>query len=292
MTEQPFPLTITDLISRAIPPEPWAEGEKFPWNDPDFSRRMLSEHLSQEHGMASRQGAVIDEHVDWLHQRILDGRPSRVLDLACGPGLYTSRLAQLGHECTGIDFGPASIAYAREAAEHDGLSCRYLEGDLRTTDFAAPDDSPYDLAMLIYGEFNVFRSKESRDLLRKARAVLAPGARLVLEPHTYDAVRRSGEAPPAWSSAAQGLFSDDPHLRLDEAFWDAKLDIATQRYYIVDAASGRVQRHAASMQAYSDAQYAELLVETGFTVDATHGMLTGSERLLDDDLLVTVATAV
>jgi SAM-dependent methyltransferase len=289
---QPYSHSIADLIARAVPPEPWAEGEKIPWNDPEFSRRMLGEHLSQEHGMASRQSAVIDDHVAWLHAEVLGGKPSRILDLACGPGLYASRLAKRGHQCTGIDFGPASIEYAREAAQSDGLSCRYVEGDLRTTDFAGPDDDLYDLVILIYGELNVFREEEARGILRRARAVLAPGGKLVLEPHTYDAVHRAGDAPPVWSSAEQGLFSDHPHLRLDEAFWDRKQGIATQRYYIVDAASGRVQRHSSSMQAYGDDHYATLLADAGFSIDAMHGMLTGSERLVDDDLLVIVATAV
>ena len=148
--EQPYRFSIADVVTRTVPPEPWAEGEKIPWNDPEFSRRMLTEHLSQEHGMASRQGAVIDDHVAWLHQYVLAGRtsfparlpdrPARILDLACGPGLYASRLAKLGHQCTGIDFGPASIEYAREAAQRDELSCWYIEGDLRTTDFAPFDE--------------------------------------------------------------------------------------------------------------------------------------------------------
>ena len=59
------------------------------------------------------------------------------VDLGCGPGLYSSRLARLGHACTGIDFSPASVAYAREQAAAQGLDCRYHEGDVRRTDFAA-----------------------------------------------------------------------------------------------------------------------------------------------------------
>ena len=47
-------------------------------------------------------------------------RGARVLDLGCGPGLYTTRLAKLGHTCVGIDFSPASIAYAKAEAEHYG----------------------------------------------------------------------------------------------------------------------------------------------------------------------------
>src|SRR5512139_3579983 len=104
-------MDLLELIRRQPVPVPWSEGEKIPWNDPDFSRRMLLEHLSQEHDAASRRFETIDRHVHWIHHAVLSGQPTRILDLGCGPGLYSSRLARLGHECVGIDFSPASIAH-------------------------------------------------------------------------------------------------------------------------------------------------------------------------------------
>ncbi len=109
-------MELIELIRRPRTPEPWAEGEKIPWSDPGFSQRMLNEHLSQAHDAASRRFEIIDQQVEWIHHQVLKGKPGRVLDLGCGPGLYTSRLAKLGHACTGIDFSPASIAYARQQA--------------------------------------------------------------------------------------------------------------------------------------------------------------------------------
>jgi 2-polyprenyl-3-methyl-5-hydroxy-6-metoxy-1,4-benzoquinol methylase len=54
--------------------------------------------------------------VAWIHAELLGGTPTDVLDLGCGPGLYTERLAALGHRCVGIDVSPASIAFARARA--------------------------------------------------------------------------------------------------------------------------------------------------------------------------------
>jgi 2-polyprenyl-3-methyl-5-hydroxy-6-metoxy-1,4-benzoquinol methylase len=115
-------MNLIELIYKAAPPVPWVEGEKIPWSDPGFRQRMLREHLSQEHDTASRRVGLIDQHVDWNHNGLLAGQPGRILDLGCGPGLYTGRLAQLGYQCVGIDYGPASIAYAREQAEEKGLA--------------------------------------------------------------------------------------------------------------------------------------------------------------------------
>src|SRR5512139_2343116 len=124
-------LYISDILYRASPPEPWAEGDKIPWHDPDFSRRMLREHLSQAHDAASRRTIIVEEQVEWIHQQVLNSRASRVLDLGCGPGLYSSRLAQRGHTCVGIDFSPASIEYARRTAQSQQLACEYHLADVR-----------------------------------------------------------------------------------------------------------------------------------------------------------------
>lgn len=97
-----------------LPPvRPWTGTTKIPWDDPAFSARMLREHLSQEHDRASRRFAGIDAHVSWLHRTFLGSAPSRILDLGCGPGFYTSRLARLGHRCVGVDFSPASVSTLR-----------------------------------------------------------------------------------------------------------------------------------------------------------------------------------
>src|SRR5512133_3667932 len=114
-------MNLLDIVQRERP-EPWAEGDNIPWNEPGFSQRMLKEHLSQTHDAASRRTEIIERHVVFIHGEVLGGPPGRVLDLGCGPGLYANRLARLGHTVYGIDFSPASIEYARATAAHEGLS--------------------------------------------------------------------------------------------------------------------------------------------------------------------------
>lgn len=253
-------MKLTDIVRRPSVPRPWAEGEKIPWNDPGFSERMLSEHLSQAHDAASRRFEIIDRHVGWIHDQVLKGNPARILDLGCGPGLYTSRLARLGHLCVGIDFSPASIAYAREQAEEAGLECTYFEHDIRTADFGAG----YGLVMLVFGELNVFRPEEAKGILTKACRALLPGGFLLLEPHAFNKVVEIGSQPSSWYSADEGLFSSEPHLCLQENLWDADHNVAIERYYVIDAATGKVTYSSSSMQAYTNEEYQSLLAECGF----------------------------
>ncbi len=101
-------------------------------------------------------------------------------------------------------------------------------------------------------------------ILRRAHAALVEGGRLVLEPHTFAAVKGIGEEGRSWSSSKSGLFSDQPHLYLREGSWDDACHAATMRHFIMDARTGEVTRYAASYQAYHDSDYRALLTACGF----------------------------
>ena len=274
-------MNLLDFIQRQAVPEPWSEGEKIPWNDPDFSQRMLQEHLTQAHDAASRRFAIIDQQVAWIQQNVLTGGSACILDLGCGPGFYTARLAQLGHACMGIDFSPASIRYARE---HAPAQCSYLQEDIRTAEYG----QGYDLVMSIFGEFNVFKPADARTILRKAWQALAENGRLLIEPHTFAAVHAIGMGSSAWYSSPHGLFSDRPHICLMENFWNEQECVATERYFIVDGKTGEVSRHASSMQAYTDEQYQSLLEECGFKNVTFHPALTGETHSAHPSLQVII----
>ena len=262
-------IELIDMVHREMVPKPWAEGEKIPWDDPAFSRRMLKEHLSQKHDAASRRIPIIKKHVDWIHSFVLNQKPSRILDLGCGPGLYSARLASLGHVCHGIDFGPASIEYA---VEHAPENCSYTLGDIRATDFG----SGYDLVMFIFGEFNVFKPKDAKLILRKVYTTLNPNGKILLEPQTFDAVYGIGNQPATWYSAENELFADVPHLCLMEPFWNEEQAVAIERFYIVDAAGGEVTRYSASTQAYENEQLVAMLENAGFHEPDVFPALTGA----------------
>lgn len=281
-------MKLIDVICRRAVPEPWQEGEKIPWSDPAFSKRMLWEHLSQKHDAASRRFTIIEKQVAWIHRELLLGKPAKILDLGCGPGLYASRLAKLGHECVGIDFSPASIAYAVEQARVARLPCLYRQEDMRLADFGMG----YGLAMLIFGEFNVFSPSDAKAILLKVHRALADNGLFLLEPHTFEAIREMGQQPRTWYSADNGLFSDRPHICLSESFWDAERRVATERYFIIDALTGQVTRHAASTQAYTQEEYVSLLHECGFGDIILYPSLMGATDEPQKGLIAIVARKV
>jgi SAM-dependent methyltransferase len=260
------------LINRSHNDTEW---RKIPWDDPDFSRRMLAEHLSQAHDLASRRQTTIDRHVAWIHRAVLNEQPARILDLGCGPGFYTGRLTALGHTCTGLDFSPASIAYAQE---HHPAS-RYTLGDVRELDYGAG----YDLVMMVFGEINAFAPEDAARIIAKAHAALKPGGRLLLEAHPFAFVFALGQEASSWHTAQRGLFADEPYLCLTESRYAG--GHASTDYYVFLAESGAMTRYTSMLHACTDNEYRRLLGV--FTRVVFHPALAGDGE--PGDLFVIVA---
>lgn len=109
-----------------------------------------------------------------------EARPAaRVLDVACGAGVYGLTMAERfgGTEVTLLDW-PHVLREVRQRAERLGVAgrVRYLEGDLRRLAFGGP----YDL-VLLSNIMHHFDRASNVALARQAAAALAPGGRLVVQ---------------------------------------------------------------------------------------------------------------
>ena len=282
----PAELTLSEVPTRIVPPLPWAGGDNIPWNEPGFSKRMLDEHLSQAHDLASRRTVLIDDHVGFIEQQLGQTTGAQILDLGCGPGLYLHRLARLGHRCHGIDFSPASIAHAQRVAEAEGLDCTFEEADLRSANFG----EGFDQVLLVYGQINVFERDDARAILERAHAALVPGGTLLLEPQHADAVSGPVEGTTDWSATQSGLFSAAPHVLLHERFWDEETRTATDRWYVIDAVSAAVQHHAMSTCSYTADELSTLLEDVGFESVRVEASLTGDDETATPGLFAVVAS--
>ncbi|EIK0449534.1 class I SAM-dependent methyltransferase [Salmonella enterica] len=232
---------------------------KIPWDEPAFSQRMLENHLSQDHDWASRRQIVIEQQVGWIARQLPAG--ARILDLGCGPGLYTRLLAERGYCCTGVDFSPASIEWARRQAQTAGLNIDYIQQDIRTY----WPETPFDFIMMTFGELNVFSAADAQALISRCARWLAPGGRLLAEVHTFDEVKRQGMAPASWQRCPDGLFLAAPHLLLTENAWDEETQTSSTQFWAIDE-NGRTCRFGSQMTAWRDDEYASLLGNAGFSV--------------------------
>ncbi|WP_269849682.1 SAM-dependent methyltransferase [Methanosarcina horonobensis] len=148
------------IFSQTSKPPLFEPGELQFWNDPHISKSMLEAHLDQTHDRASRRTAEIEKTVSHLTYSGFLKTGDRVLDLGCGPGLYSSRLCLEGVRVTGIDISRRSIDYARTQAEKEGLDIDYICADF----FSIEYEETFDAVLQAYGEICTF-SDEKRNIL-------------------------------------------------------------------------------------------------------------------------------
>jgi SAM-dependent methyltransferase len=251
------------IYERPQPPVPWRHGENLPWDDPVFSERMLKEHLDQSHGAASRRLPEIRGQVQVMENWLGLAPGARLLDVTCGPGLYAAEFAHRGIEVTGIDFSPASIRHARDLCR--ALPCEFILGDVREMDFAG---QRFDAAIYLYGQFTVLQPAESLDVLKRIRATLRPGGRLLLE--ILDDNKFDKKDDTWWYTDAGGLWGDFPYLHLGERAWDPIQRAAVERFHILNLETGAMQVYGLSDQAYTVEQVTTMLQEAGFGQVSVH----------------------
>ena len=103
---------------------------------------------------------------------------TRVLDLACGPGVHVVPLARHGAEVTGVDLSDAMLSRARAACARAGVQARLVRADMR--EFTEP--GTYDLVLNMYTSFGYFTDPgDNLAVLRNAHASLAPGGALLVD---------------------------------------------------------------------------------------------------------------
>ena len=231
--------------------------QPIPWSDLEFSRRSLNLHLDQENDVNSRRQFIIEKHVNWIHSFILNTNNSKILELACGPGLYLSKLANFGHNCTGVDISPAAIKYAKSKSPSN---CKYFCEDI--LQFSTSEK--FDLIFINFSWFHNFQKTAAIKLLVHIKSMLSSDGKLLLELLPFNVIKNYGEDFPQWHRTNSGIFSDEPYLFLQKNHWMENKKLAKLIYFIVNS-DKTIQSFHQLYQAYLDNEFEDLLTENGFS---------------------------
>jgi len=275
------------IYQRPERPVAWESGGNLPWDDPEFSTRMLREHLDESHGAASRVEAERMAQIEWLWHKLALEPDRHILDITCGPGLYAVALAQQGCQVTGIDFGPASIEYAEAHAANHNLAerCHFSQQDVREMDFP---DHDFQAALLLYGQLAVFTKEEAQAILNQAASSLGKGGRLCIE--LLDPAHIDKSDSNWWYSDDNGLWGDAPYLHLGERFWDAENEISVERYQILHIETGELTEVQLCDQLYRPEHMLEMLKGAGFDQVDVYPAWDGLPLYDNSEWIVYVAT--
>ncbi|MCB2210325.1 class I SAM-dependent methyltransferase [bacterium] len=279
-TNEKFPnfgLDLGKLTALQQRPEPFSPGEPLFWDDPHISSYLLKVHLDPEVDQASRRPAIIDATIEWIVNEVGLTPGDAVLDMGCGPGLYTSRLAKRGMQVTGVDYSRRSIAYAREWAEGHELDIIYrYENYLDLT-----DANQYDLVMLIYGDYCPLNPEQRQTLLANVRRALRPGGRFVFDVSTREHRAKYG-AKNGWHAAESGFWRPGPHLALEMGFDYPEEEIYLDQYIVIEP-EGKIAVYRNWFQDFDPDSIRAELVENGFEVIGLWGDLMGTPWASDSE---------
>ena len=267
-----------NLVLQALKkPEPFTPGESLFWDDPYISSQMLRAHLDPNNNLASRRPETIQGTVDWLVATLGLQSGNRILDLGCGPGLYSARLAEKGLQVTGMDYSRRSIEYARQyAAQH------HLDIDYRYQDYLTMEENGlYDAVLLIYGDYCPLSPIQRSTLLGNVRSALKPGGFFVFDVTTRAHRHKYGNRN-SWYAAVQGFWKPGPHLVLEEGF-----DYPDQSIYldqtIVIEENNRVTVYRNWFQDFSRETITTELEQAGFKVLSVWNDLLGTPYTEDTE---------
>jgi len=260
---------IQTLIDLQTKPAPFTPGDAMFWTDPYIAKQLLAAHLDPTTEAASRPPEVIQQVVDWL-TTALGLRPGdAVLDLGCGPGLYSARLAAKGLRVSGVDFSQNSIDYARASARQQNL-----EIDYRCADYLDLEDKArFDAALLIYGDFCPLSPQQRGRLLGNLRRALKPGGRFALDVTTPRLRQRAG-LKNGWYASDGGFWRPGPHLVLEQGFTYEE-DIFLDQYLVIED-DGKRTIYRNWFQDYTPGRVRGELEAGGFTVEGMYADLSGA----------------
>lgn len=169
-------MNIELIKKRSNKPQLYEKGSSVMWTDPYISKQLLELHINPDNDVASRSKVKIERITNWILEQT-DKPEMKILDLGCGPGLYSELLAKNGHSVIGVDYSESSIQYATRQAKEKKLNIEYLKKNYLDLDF----DNQFDLIILIYLDFCVLLPEEREKVLENIYRALKKGGLFICD---------------------------------------------------------------------------------------------------------------
>jgi ubiquinone/menaquinone biosynthesis C-methylase UbiE len=204
-----------------------------------------------------------DQQTDFVVEALALQPGARVLDLACGHGRHSARLARRGFAVTGLDVSASSLELARETEP----AAEYVEGDMRELPL---EDGRFDAVINLFTAFGYFEDEaDDQRALHEVARVLRPGGAFLI-----DTIN-----PPGLFGRFQGRHwdrLDDETLILEEHEYDVATGRTKTDWTLIFADGERRElRH--TVRAYTAPELGRLLAAAGLGVTDSWGDFDGND---------------
>lgn len=258
-----------NLFKESVKPKLYTPGTTVMWTDTYISKQLLAMHLNPKIDAASRNLHDIELTTNWILSHNLPEK-AKILDLGCGPGLYTEKLARSNYDVTGIDFSENSINYAEEQNRIKDLNIKYIKQNYLDINYK----EEFDLIMMIYTDFGVLLPKERENLLKRIHSALKPGGIFI-----FDVVNENNIQdkiiPKSWEIQEKGFWRPHPYIALSESFHYQNEKVVLNQHIVIDKTED-YEMYRFWMHYFNEEEIKKLLTEFVF-VDTKHSVKILSE---------------
>ena len=205
------------------------------WTNEHTSKQMLEYHLDDHVDLSSRNKEFIEQSVKWIISKFEIDKTTEIADFGCGPGLYTTRLAERGARVTGIDFSQNSLNYAKQVAANKGLSINYILSnylEFETTD-------RFDLIMMIMCDFCVLSPAQRKKMLSKFNFLLKPEGSVLLDVYSLNSYNQKEESAIYELNQLNGFWSPEDYYGFVNTFKYEKEKVTLDKYTIIEKSRKR-----------------------------------------------------
>ncbi len=272
----------TKLLSYLTKPDIYAKSTAKFWDDEHISKGMLEAHLNPDFEGASRKHEFMDRSADWIVTIAPPQQYRNLLDLGCGPGLYTQRFYERGYQVTGIDYSTRSVEYARNMAMSKDYSITYRYQNYLNISY----QEEFDVITLIYCDICVLSDEERELLLHKIYHALKPNGIFIVDVTTPTQYKGREEAK-SWSYGGSDFWSDEQHLCLNAFYrYDDSNTMLNQMVVITEASANcyYLWDHT-----YTEEELKESLISSGFGRVELYGDFAGAKYQPDGCCICAVA---
>lgn len=205
------------------------------WTNEHTSKQMLQYHLDDSIDLSSRNSDFIDRSVEWIVSRFKVGEQSTIADFGCGPGLYTTRLAECGATVCGIDFSETSLKFAKQLSEDRKLGIDYIQANYLNFDTT----QRFDLITMIMCDFCVLSPSQRNAMLSRFRSLLKPEGAILLDVYSLTAFDQKQESSSYEFNQLNGFWSAEDYYCFANSFKYDKEKVSLDKYTIIEASKVR-----------------------------------------------------
>lgn len=253
------------------------------WTNEHTSKQMLEYHLNESIDASSRNQRFIKRSVEWIVSHFEVDKSTEIADFGCGPGLYTTRLAERGAIVTGIDFSENSLTYAKQVAAEKGLKINYVLTnylDFETT-------NSFDLITMIMCDFCVLSPEQRKKMLSKFNSLLKPDGSVLLDVYSLNSFSQREESATYELNQLNGFWSPDDYYCFVNTFKYEKEKVILDKYTIIEESRSRVVYNW--LQCYSKDSLINEFEENGFKVEELYSDVAGKAFIQESTEIAIVA---